>query len=140
MKSILFAPLLATASFALAHPGPDPLPFPPFTSSPSDLGSYTCPPRTASSSSEHDADFLILGAGLAGLGAARYLHAHTSGCTIRVLEARHVPGGRVRTLDEGTFAGMEIGAGWIHEFKGNPMLAVAVANGLTTKVSPTPHD
>jgi hypothetical protein len=110
MKSLFFASL-AGASLALARAGPDPLPFPPFTSSPSDFGGYTCPPRTASSSSEHDADFLILGAGLAGLGAARYLHAHTSGCTIRVLEARHIPGGRVRTLDEGTFAGMEIGTG-----------------------------
>jgi protoporphyrinogen oxidase len=71
---------------------------------------------------------------MSGLGAAHYLHAHTNGCTIRVIEARDVPGGRVRTLEEGAFAGMEIGAGWIHEYRGNPMLAVADANGIYTKV------
>jgi monoamine oxidase len=82
------------------------------------------------------ADFLILGAGMAGLGAARFLHAHTRGCAIVVLEALERPGGRVHTLShaDGPFANTEDGAGWIHEHRGNPMLAVADANGIVTKV------
>jgi hypothetical protein len=130
-RHLLVALPLLLPPFALARPPQ--LPFAPFTSD--GLAPVSCPPRAAN---DHDADFLILGAGVAGLGAAHYLHAHTSGCTIRVLEARHVPGGRVRTLEEGPFAGMEIGAGWIHEYKGNPMLAVADANGLYTKVRSLP--
>jgi hypothetical protein len=123
--SILVA--LSSLSIVLAH---SPLlPFPPFI--PEGLAPVSCPPRA---SHDHDADFLILGAGMSGLGAAHYLHTHTQGCTIRILEARDVPGGRVRTLETGPFAGMEVGAGWIHEYKGNPVLAVAEASGVSTKV------
>jgi monoamine oxidase len=123
------ATILCSIAPLLAQPLP--LPFAPFL--PNELIPVSCPPRT-SDDAPGEADFLILGAGLAGLGAAHYLHAHTTGCIIRVLEARDVPGGRVRTLPEGPFAGMEVGAGWIHEYKGNPMLSVADANGLYTKV------
>lgn len=65
-------------------------------------------------------DVLVLGAGLAGLGAAQQLTA--SGKTVCVLEAQNSPGGRAKTVElvnlskEENCAGREVEAGaqWIH--------------------------
>mgnify|MGYP001811766346 CR=1 FL=1 len=46
---------------------------------------------------EHDADVIVVGAGLAGLVCAR--HLHRSGLQVLVIEASDGPGGRVRTDD-----------------------------------------
>ncbi len=40
-------------------------------------------------------DFLVIGAGIAGLGAAKYLQQ--KGCQVLVLEARPRIGGRINT-------------------------------------------
>jgi hypothetical protein len=123
---------LVALAVAAVDARPKLLPFAPFTQS-EDLTTYACPSRPVNATDNY-VDFLILGAGLSGLGAAHYLHSHTHNCSIRIIEAQDRPGGRVKTLDKGPFAGMEIGAGWIHEYKGNPMLAVADANGIYAKV------
>ncbi|HSN43732.1 MAG TPA: oleate hydratase, partial [Propionibacteriaceae bacterium] len=44
-----------------------------------------------------DHDVIVIGAGLAGLTAARHLAAHASGPDVAILEASDAVGGRVRT-------------------------------------------
>jgi hypothetical protein len=86
--SFTFAVVLISISplvwaYLIPHAGhPTPLPFAPFLPHASQT-SYICTPRV-----DADADFLIVGAGVTGLGAAYYLHAHTRGCVIRILDAR----------------------------------------------------
>lgn len=78
-------------------------------------------------------DVLILGAGLAGLGAARELRK--SGKSVCVLEAQQQPGGRVRTVQMvggSTAAKVEAGAQWIHG-KENALYEIAAENGLISE-------
>eukprot|EP00929_Paragymnodinium_shiwhaense_P057736 TRINITY_DN28902_c0_g1_i2.p1 TRINITY_DN28902_c0_g1~~TRINITY_DN28902_c0_g1_i2.p1 ORF type:complete len:430 (+),score=118.85 TRINITY_DN28902_c0_g1_i2:119-1408(+) len=63
----------------------------------------------------------VVGAGLAGLTAARSLHL--AGCRVTVFEAKNYVGGRTKTAGDGPFRGVEIGAHWIHGGKGNLVLA-----------------
>ena len=67
----------------------------------------------------------MLGAGVAGLAAARALHDH--GVRVRVLEARQRVGGRMHTRD-----GIDLGAHWIHGTEGNPLSNLARRLGLAT--------
>ena len=72
---------------------------------------------------------IVVGAGLAGLGAAATLR--TSGFDVTVLEARDRIGGRVHSVQQfGTT--VDLGAAWIHDSRGNPLTAVAKAAGLKT--------
>lgn len=59
----------------------------------------------------HDADVVIVGAGLAGLAAARELTAR--GASVVVVEARDRVGGRVHNHDIGGGNVVEVGAQWI---------------------------
>ncbi|CAB4875003.1 unannotated protein [freshwater metagenome] len=78
---------------------------------------------------------IVIGAGLAGLGAAATLRAQ--GFDVTVVEARKRIGGRVNTVERfGT--SVDLGAAWIHDSRGNPLTAVAKAAGLTTV--PTDYD
>jgi len=61
---------------------------------------------------------LVIGAGMAGLVAARILH--DSGFPVIVLEARNRPGGRIWT-DTSTGIPCDLGATWIHGLKNNPL-------------------
>ncbi|MEO0473678.1 MAG: NAD(P)/FAD-dependent oxidoreductase [Bacteroidota bacterium] len=56
-------------------------------------------------------DILILGAGLCGLVTAYYLRQ--SGLSIRILEARTRPGGRIHTIQTENATRIEMGATWL---------------------------
>jgi monoamine oxidase len=69
---------------------------------------------------------VVVGAGLAGLGAARALHDR--GMAVTVLEGRERMGGRVHTTASGT----DLGAHWIHGTEGNPITNLARELGVPT--------
>jgi polyamine oxidase len=75
---------------------------------------------------------VVIGAGLAGLGAARTLTE--AGVDVVVLEATARPGGRTRT-DRGLGGPVHLGAAWVHGHEGNPVgeLADALGHGHTTR-------
>ena len=76
---------------------------------------------------------LVIGAGLAGLAAARELKRH--GHEVLVLEARDRLGGRVWTSNKWPDIPLDFGATWIHGAKGNPITGLAdelKASRLTT--------
>lgn len=73
---------------------------------------------------------IVIGAGVAGLAAARALRA--AGRTVIVLEARDRIGGRVWTDERSGFAA-DLGASWIHGVKGNPLTSLAAEFRATTR-------
>ncbi|WP_431281883.1 flavin monoamine oxidase family protein [Humitalea sp. 24SJ18S-53] len=75
-----------------------------------------------------DADVLVIGAGAAGIAAARALVA--AGRSVLVLEARDRVGGRAWTIDtpEGAF---DAGASWLHSGRTNPLTPLARGLGVT---------
>src|SRR3954467_10796055 len=68
---------------------------------------------------------LVLGAGIAGLAAARALRSR--GHQVVVLEARDRIGGRCHTVDR-----IDLGAHWIHGTEGNPITALARELSINT--------
>ena len=70
-----------------------------------------------------DPDVLVLGAGMAGLAAARQLAR--AGRRVRLLEARARIGGRVFTSAAWPDLPIDLGASWIHGHRGNPLTALA---------------
>ncbi len=79
--------------------------------------------------SEHEADVVVVGAGLAGLAAARDLAA--GGASVLVLEARHRVGGRLLNEDIGDGKVVEVGGQWVGPTQ-NRVLALAGELGLET--------
>ena len=61
---------------------------------------------------------IVVGAGMAGLVAARLLH--DSGFAVTVLEARDRLGGRTWT-DDSLGAPLDLGGSWVHGVDGNPL-------------------
>ena len=78
---------------------------------------------------------LVIGAGMAGLGAARVLH--DSGVAVTVIEARDRIGGRTHTSHLWPDLPVDLGASWIHGTTGNPLTALARNTGV--KVIPTSY-
>lgn len=71
---------------------------------------------------------VVIGAGLAGLAAAKAL-LEQGFTDVTVLEASSRIGGRVQSVKLGR-ATFELGATWIHGSQGNPIYHLAEANGL----------
>ncbi|WIE58064.1 NAD(P)/FAD-dependent oxidoreductase [Curtobacterium sp. MCLR17_031] len=76
-----------------------------------------------------DADVVVVGAGIAGLAAARALAL--GGQRVVVLEARDRIGGRTWT-DSSLGVPVDLGASWIHGIDGNPLWALAPRFGIDT--------
>ena len=73
-------------------------------------------------------DIAIVGAGAAGVGAARRIAR--SGRSVVLLEAGTHVGGRAQTVDVAGMA-LDLGCGWLHSGERNPWTAIAAANGFT---------
>lgn len=87
-------------------------------------------PPTARDDRPVRCDVLVVGAGIAGLAAARDLVAAER--SVIVLESRDRVGGRIFT--DRTWGGppIDLGASWIHGPKGNPVAALVRDLGLVT--------
>jgi monoamine oxidase len=76
-----------------------------------------------------DIDVVVIGAGLAGLGAATALRAAGRSCVI--LEASGRAGGRAWTTNPASLGGVwfDMGAVWFHDAEHNPLIPIAKAAG-----------
>lgn len=81
-------------------------------------------------SSKRDAQVVVVGAGIAGLAAARRLRSE--GYKVLVLEARERIGGRVWTDRTWEDAPVDLGASWIHGTRKNPLTDLAREFGMRT--------
>lgn len=80
-------------------------------------------------------DVAIVGAGAAGLSAARRLNA--AGVAAVVLEARDRIGGRAHTVGREGF-GLDLGCGWLHSADENPLADLGRTAGFTIDKTPPP--
>lgn len=80
-------------------------------------------------------DAIIVGAGAAGIAAARRLH--DAGRRVRVLEARARLGGRAWTMTAGGFP-LDLGCGWLHSADRNPWSEIAREVGVRIDKTPPP--
>ena len=87
------------------------------------------PSRSGSASSGSGDAVLVIGAGVAGLTAARDLVA--AGVPVQVIEGRDRVGGRLWTSDAWPDVPIDLGASWIHGITGNPITALAEQAGAT---------
>src|SRR5271156_1643485 len=71
-----------------------------------------------------DVDVVVVGAGAAGIAAARRLH--DAGVRCLIVEARQRLGGRAWTvIDESGYA-LDLGCGWLHSADRNPWRDIAM--------------
>lgn len=91
-------------------------------------------PRFIFAQEKNSYHVIIIGAGIAGLEAAHYLHEHHENNFI-ILEARDRIGGRAQTINIWNTA-LDLGASWIHGASPqNPILQLATKRHLNTVVS-----
>lgn len=91
------------------------------------LAPWAWHPLRASAGRNTPVDVLVIGAGMAGISAARELQA--AGLRVRILEARQRIGGRIHT-DASLGVPVDVGAAWIHGAEGNPLTALAGDIGM----------
>jgi len=84
----------------------------------------------------HDIDVVVIGAGAAGVAAARRLM--TAQIPAVVLEARRRIGGRAWTLRAPSGLALDLGCGWLHSADQNEWAAIAPTLGLTVDPTPPP--
>jgi monoamine oxidase len=80
-------------------------------------------------------DGVVIGAGAAGIAAAR--HLADSGLSVVVLEARDRVGGRAHTVQAGDFA-IDLGCGWLHSADENEWTRIASRLGFAVDDLPPP--
>jgi monoamine oxidase len=86
-----------------------------------------------------EADVVVVGAGAAGLAAARRLVERRPDLKMIVLEAAARPGGRALTIDAPAIgAPLDLGCGWLHGAPTNPWTAVAQVLGFRLDRTPPP--
>src|SRR5215472_17058765 len=81
-----------------------------------------------------DVDVAVIGAGAAGIGAARRLH-EARAVSVLVLEARDRVGGRVHTIAPAGFP-LDRGAEWLHSANRNPLAPIAQRLGFSVHRRP----
>ena len=92
------------------------------------LGSGMSITETVTLPADGIVDVAVIGAGAAGIGAARRLAS--SALSVLVLEAKDRAGGRAHTLTGRSGAGIDLGCGWLHSADQNPWVALAEAEGF----------
>lgn len=92
-----------------------------------DTGAVTTD-RSEPTDDQRTYDVIVVGAGIAGLAAARTLA--DDGWEVLVVEASSRVGGRVRT-DRETAVAFDLGASWIHGTDGNPITELADEAGVS---------
>ena len=75
-----------------------------------------------------DADIVVVGAGAAGIAAAR--ESVRAGLKTIVLEARDRVGGRAHTILDGRGGVLDLGCEWLHSADRNPLVALAQELGF----------
>jgi monoamine oxidase len=83
----------------------------------------------------HEVDVVVIGAGAAGLAAARRLAA--AKLAVRVLEARGRLGGRAWTVDVSGYP-LDLGCGWLHSADENEWATIALDLGFAIDKTPPP--
>jgi monoamine oxidase len=77
-----------------------------------------------------EVDVAVIGAGAAGIGAARRLREARPELSLLILEARGRVGGRVHTIAPAGFA-LDRGAEWLHSADRNPLSPIAARLGFS---------
>jgi len=83
-----------------------------------------------------DVDVVVIGAGAAGIAAARRLHDAGVGCLL--VEARSRLGGRAWTVIDASGFALDLGCGWLHSADRNPWRKVAETQGASIDKTPPP--
>jgi monoamine oxidase len=79
-------------------------------------------------------DVIVVGAGIAGLAAARRLSLR--GARVMILEARNRVGGRLWSVRGHDGHVYDLGASWIHGERNNPITELADMHAIATSASP----